>query len=110
VEVAVTQKQQEYGLMFRPKLAPDSGMLFIYNQPTVVYYWMKNTYIPLDMLFVKEDGEIVKIVGQAQPLTLTPRGSDQPVVGVLELKGGEAARRGIEIGDRVLSPVLPIPQ
>ncbi len=106
VELAVSPQQQAQGLMYRPSLAADAGMLFIYRPAREVSMWMKNTVIPLDMLFIAEDGEIVKIVERAVPLSLTTISSDRRVRAVLEINGGMANRLGIRPGDRVVHPAF----
>lgn len=103
VEVARTPAQMERGLMFRRHLAPDAGMLFEYPAPTVAQFWMRNTLIPLDMLFVEGGGRIVNITARAHPLSDAIIASAAPVRGVIELPGGTAARLGIVPGDRVLA-------
>ncbi len=100
VEVAETQEQLERGLMFRRSMPRDAGMIFV-MPPQVAGFWMKNTVIPLDMLFVGDDGRILKIVANTKPLDTTKISSDVPVAGVIEINAGEAARRGIAVGDRV---------
>jgi uncharacterized membrane protein (UPF0127 family) len=80
VEVASTTEQETYGLMFRHSMPADAGMIFIYDPARVVSMWMKNTYLPLDMLYIKRDGVIVKIVSHAQPFDLTPLSSEEPVL------------------------------
>ena len=104
VEVATTADQQAYGLMFRRQLPPDAGMLFDYGHDRVVSMWMKNTLIPLDMVFIRGDGRIVNIVERAVPGSLEPRSSEEKVRGVLELNGGTADRLGLKPGDRILHP------
>ena len=106
VEVAETPAQMEQGLMFRTSLAPDAGMLFVYPQPTVATMWMKNTLIPLDMLFVDPRGRIVNIQQRAVPQSLDVISAAAPVRAVIELNGGTAARLGIELGDKVLHPAF----
>lgn len=106
VEVAETPAQMEQGLMFRTSLAPDAGMLFVYPQPTVATMWMKNTLIPLDMLFVDPRGRIVNIQQRAVPQSLDVISAAAPVRAVIELNGGTAARLGIEPGDKVLHPAF----
>ena len=88
--------------MFVRDLPADQGMLFVNEAPRVSYFWMKNTYIPLDMLFIDSRGRIAAIFANTTPHSLDPVGPDVPVKAVLELRGGEAARRGIRTGDRVL--------
>ncbi len=106
VEIADDDAERAYGLMFVRRLAPDRGMLFDYGYEQRVSMWMKNTYVPLDMLFVERDGTIESIVERAAPHTRTPRRSKGRVRAVLELKGGTADRLGIESGDRVLHPLF----
>ncbi len=104
VEIAATPEEQEIGLMFRKKMAPDHGMLFEMNQTAPVNFWMKNTLIPLDMLFVAADGTITHIHANAVPEDLTAIPSDGPVSGVIEINGGLAKSLGIAVGDKVLHP------
>jgi hypothetical protein len=99
--IAATPDQQEQGLMFVRDLAPNRGMLFVADPPRVFRMWMKNTYIPLDMVFIGADGRISKITANAVPHSLDTLSSDTPVAAILELKGGEAARRALQPGDRV---------
>lgn len=106
VEVATTPQQQAYGLMFRQSLAPNTGMLFVWDNDQVIRMWMKNTYIPLDMLFVRHDGIIEKITTHAVPFDLTTLSSDEPVRGVIEIGGDEAVRQHIKTGDKVLFPAF----
>ena len=102
VELAITPQQQQQGLMFRRDMAPDAGMLFVYRPRRAASMWMRNTMIPLDMLFIAEDGRIVKIVERAVPLSLKTISADHPVRAVLEVNGGTVARLGIAPGDRVI--------
>jgi len=106
VELAVTPQQQAQGLMYRQSLAADAGMLFIYRPARPVSMWMKNTLIPLDMLFIAEDGVIVKVVERAVPLSLTTISSDERVRAVLEINGGRVNRLGIRPGDRLVHPAF----
>ncbi len=99
--VADTPARQEQGLMFVRDLPSAEGMLFPQDAPQVAHFWMKNTYIPLDMVFVGEDGRIAKIIANATPFSLAVLSSDVPVIAVLEIGGGEAQRLGIQVGDRV---------
>lgn len=101
VEVALTSAQQEQGLMFRKALAPGSGMLFPMEPPRTASFWMKNTLIPLDMLFIHTDGTIAFLKAEAQPYSREPVSAGVPVAAVLELAGGRAAELGIREGDRV---------
>jgi len=100
VEVAATPEQQERGMMFRRSLAPDRGMIFPYDPPQLVGFWMRNTLIPLDMVFIRADGRIAR-VATAKPLDETVVTGGEPVVAVLEIAGGRAAELGIVAGDRV---------
>lgn len=106
VELATKLDQQEQGLMFRRTLAPDAGMLFLYDGDHEIQMWMKNTLIPLDMIFIKADGTISHIAERAVPQSLAIIGSGGPARAVLELNGGTAARLGLKPGDRVLYPGL----
>jgi hypothetical protein len=106
VEVAETPGQMEQGLMFRRTMAPDAGMLFDYKVPTVATMWMRNTLIPLDMLFVDGQGRIVNIHQRAVPLALDVISAAGPVRAVIELNGGTAERLGIVPGDKVQHPIF----
>ena len=106
VEVTETPGQMEQGLMFRRTMAPDAGMLFDYKAPTMATMWMRNTLIPLDMLFVDAQGRIVNIRERAVPQSLDVIAAVAPVRAVIELNGGTAARLGIAPGDRVQHPIF----
>jgi uncharacterized protein len=106
IELAETPAQMTQGLMFRTSLAPDAGMLFDYRRPTPATMWMRNTFIPLDMLFVDEQGRIVNIHERAVPQSDDVIAAAEPVRAVIELNGGTAARLGIEPGDRVVHPIF----
>lgn len=106
VEIARTDRQQMQGLMFRRHMAADAGMLFVYRREAPIAMWMKNTFIPLDMIFIGRGGRIVKIVQRTVPLSEATISSGSPVVAVLELNAGSASRLGIRTGDRVLSSAL----
>lgn len=101
VEIARTGDEQERGLMFRPSIAPDGGMLFPFTTPRVASFWMKNTQAPLDMIFIRTDGSIARIAANTIPYSLAPVTSGEPVKAVLEIAGGRAAELGIEEGDKV---------
>ena len=101
VEVARSPEEQRAGLMFRRSLAGDRGMIFPYDSPQEVAFWMKNTLIPLDMIFIRADGTIARIAANTVPLSLQPVPAGEPVAAVLELRGGRAAELGIQPGDRV---------
>jgi len=103
VDVAATPEQQETGLMFVKHLAPDRGMIFPYDPPQEVAFWMHNTLIPLDMVFIRADGTIARIAN-AKALDETPVPSGEPVAAVLEIAGGRAAQLGIAPGDKVEWP------
>lgn len=107
VEIAETPAQQKQGLMFRKSLAPDRGMLFTYKRPQPAAYWMKNTLIPLDILYIAPNGTILSLVRNARPHDETPLPSGGLVLGVLEIAGGRAAQLGILPGDRVLHRIFP---
>lgn len=106
VEVALTPTQREQGLMFRTELPADGGMLFVHDEERVVHMWMKNTLIPLDMLFLAADGTIVRIAAETEPLSTRIISSGDPAKGVLELRGGTARRLGLVPGDRVVHPAF----
>ena len=86
--------------MFRKTLPPDRGMIFPYDPPQDVSFWMKNTLIPLDIIYIRANGTIARIVN-AQPMDITPLPSGEPVALVLEIRGGRAAELGIREGDKV---------
>ena len=100
VEVAATPEQQQRGMMFRHSVAPDTGMIFPFAPPQEVGFWMRNTLIPLDMIFIRADGTIARIA-TAKALDETPVQSGEPITAVLELRGGRAGELGIRAGDRV---------
>jgi uncharacterized protein len=106
VEIAETPAQMEQGLMFRRAMAPDAGMLFDYKTPTVATMWMRNTLIPLDMLFVDAQGRIINIHERAVPQALDVIAAAAPARAVIELNGGTAARLGIAPGDQVQHPIF----
>lgn len=101
VEVAVTPQEQNKGLMFRKELGPASGMLFPMDPPRTASFWMKDTLIPLDMLFIGADGRIINIRERAVPGSTATIESAGPARAVLELNGGTAARLNLKAGDRV---------
>ena len=92
--------------MFRRSLAADAGMIFDYGVPSLAAMWMKNTLIPLDMLFVDQHGRIINIHERAVPGALEPIAAAAPARAVIELNGGTAARLGIKPGDRVIFPIF----
>ena len=101
VEVARTPAEQARGLMFRRSLPADGGMIFPFPSPRPASFWMKNTLIPLDMIFIRADGTIARIAANTVPESLETVDSGEPVAAVLEIAGGRAAELGIEEGDRV---------
>ena len=104
VEVARTEAQQAQGLMNRESLAPDRGMIFPYDPPVMASFWMKNTLIPLDMIFIRADGTIARIEANTAPLSLDPVAAGELVGAVLELAGGRSAELGITAGAKVEWP------
>ena len=101
VEVAASSAQQAQGLMFRKQLAPDKGMIFPFPEDRVASFWMKNTVIPLDIIFIRRDGTIESIAANTTPYSLAPVSSNEPVATVLEIAGGRAAELSIAPGDTV---------
>ena len=106
VEMALSRVQQQFGLMHVDSMPQDQGMLFVFDPQRAVSFWMRNTLIPLDMLFIRSDGTIANIEVAAEPLTETSRPSDGVVMAVLELNGGITQLLGIRAGDRVLHPAF----
>lgn len=106
VEIADTAESRRRGLMYRTHLPDGTGMLFDFEKPRPVGMWMKNTLIPLDMLFLDSQGRVVHIEHEAEPHSLQVRGPRQPVLGVLEIGGGSADRMGITEGDMVRHPMF----
>jgi uncharacterized membrane protein (UPF0127 family) len=104
VEVVDNNETRAQGLMFRQSLAPDAGMLFDFKEERPVSFWMMNTFIPLDMLFIRRDGTIANIHANARPHDPTGIPSDGPVTFVLEIPGGRSAELGIKAGDTVAHP------
>jgi uncharacterized membrane protein (UPF0127 family) len=104
VEIARTRHQQTIGLMFRPSVPADGGMLFPWPRPIVSQMWMKNTLVPLDMVFIGADGRIASILTNTVPHSLRVLSSHGKVIATLELAGGTTARLGIVVGDRVVLP------
>lgn len=107
-ETAIADEPAEHarGMMFRTEMDPDAAMLFLFETDSVHRFWMRNTCIPLDILYVRNDGVIIGIAHEAQPLSEILLPSPGPVRAVLELAGGEAERRGIAAGDRVVHEAL----
>jgi uncharacterized membrane protein (UPF0127 family) len=106
VEIADTDATREKGLMFRRSLPEGSGMLFDFHQAQDVGFWMQNTYIPLDMIFIRADGRIHRIAENTEPLSTRTVRAGAPVRAVLEVIGGTARKLGIAPGDRVAHPIF----
>jgi uncharacterized membrane protein (UPF0127 family) len=104
IEMAETPQQQALGLMFRTSLADTHGMLFPHAEPSELSMWMKNTYIPLDMVFIRADGTVHRIEARTEPFSERIISSGGPVKAVLELAGGAAERLGLKPGDKVRHP------
>lgn len=104
VELADTEAEREKGLMFRTELAPDAGMVFDFHTTQPVQFWMQNTLIPLDMVFISADGIVKSIHANARPMDTTVIPSGEPVRFVLEIAGGRGAEIGLAPGDRVDYP------
>ena len=106
VEIADTDELRQRGLMFRQRVPQDRGMLFDFGAPRKVAMWMKNTYVPLDMLFIRQDGSIAYIAENTVPESLDTVGVSEPVQAVLELAGGTSKRLGIRAGDKVFHRIF----
>jgi hypothetical protein len=106
VWIAADDASRARGLMFLRELPADRGMLFLFEHPDWVAFWMKNTYLSLDLVFIDAAGKVVNIARDSQPLSLQPIRSDGPVVAVLELLSGTASRIGLAQGDQVRRPAF----
>ncbi|MBX6329652.1 MAG: DUF192 domain-containing protein [Pseudolabrys sp.] len=106
VEIADTEPERERGLMYRRSLPDGQGMLFDFHREQEVGFWMKNTYIPLDMIFIRGDGTILRIAENTEPLSTRLIPSGGPVRAVLEVKAGTARKFDIRAGDRVAFPIF----
>jgi uncharacterized membrane protein (UPF0127 family) len=106
VEMATTEEEKTTGLMYRKELADGKGMLFDFSPPQEISMWMKNTYIPLDMIFIRADGRILRIAENTEPLSTKIIPSKGLAKGVLEVSGGTAKKYGIQPGDRVGHPLF----
>ena len=106
VELAATEEQRARGLMFRKELPDGRGMLFDFQRDQEISMWMKNTLIPLDMIFITRDGRIHRIAENTEPHSLRPISSGGPVLAVLEVSGGTARKLGLAPGDRVAHPMF----
>ena len=107
VELALTAQEQARGLMFRERMPRLAGMLFVYPQERDVAFWMRNTLIPLDMIFVDASGRVVRVHENAVPLDETPIAAGAPTLAVLEVNGGLARSLGLKPGDELRSPAMP---
>lgn len=106
VEMATTDAERAQGLMYRKELPEGQGMLFDFQRDQEVGFWMRNTYIPLDMIFIRSDGRIMRIAENTEPLSEKIVPSLSPVRGVLEVIAGTARKLGIAVGDRVAHPIF----
>lgn len=109
VEIARTQGELQKGLMYREQVPPKTGMLFLYEMPHILRMWMKNTYVPLDMLFVNPKGIILHIHSYAEPLSLKTIASPTQAKAVLEIGGGQAKTLNLCVGDRLYHPAFSAP-
>ena len=106
VEVMRTDAERERGLMFRKSMPAQHGMLFDFHSEQPVVFWMKDTLIPLDMIFVAQDGRVVSVKHDAKPMDETLISSGAPTLGVIELNAGIASKIGVAVGDRVKNPIF----
>lgn len=109
VEMAVSAADLSRGLMFRTELPDGRGMLFDFKQEQIITMWMKNTPLPLDMIFIRGDGVVVRVAEQTTPFSITTIPSGAPARAVLEVIGGTARKQGIAPGDRVVHPIFRKP-
>lgn len=108
VWMATTDERREQGLMYVRHLAADHGMLFVFEHPQILNFWMKNTRIPLDLLFIAQDGRVIRIAENAEPESLAVISSMGAATGVLELAGGTAAKLGLHPGNRIVHPLFGV--
>ncbi|WP_369723812.1 DUF192 domain-containing protein [Bradyrhizobium sp. LLZ17] len=106
VEMATTDEEKQTGLMYRKELADGKGMLFDFNPEQQISMWMKNTYVSLDMIFIRADGRILRIAENTEPLSTKIISSQGPARAVLEVPAGTAQKYGIRPGDRVGHPLF----
>jgi uncharacterized membrane protein (UPF0127 family) len=106
IELATTPAERALGLMYRRTLPADAGMLFLYDKPQPLTRWMRNTFIPLDMVFIGADGKVHRIESRTEPFSTQIISSEGNVQGVLELNAGAAASIGLKAGDEVVYPGL----
>ena len=106
IEIAITEQERSRGLMYRKELKQTEGMLFLYPKKQIIKMWMKNTLIPLDMIFINKSGKIIDIFKMTIPKDLTPIGPDVKLKGVLEINGGLTSYLNINKGDFIIHPSL----
>ena len=106
IEVATTEQERALGLMFRRSLPENAGMLFLYDRPQPAAMWMKNTLIPLDMVFISPDGRVLRIETNTEPFSTELIPSEGHISAVLELNAGQADKIGLKRGDKVIYPGL----
>jgi uncharacterized membrane protein (UPF0127 family) len=106
VEIATTDQERQVGLMYRKELPEGQGMLFDFGRDQEISMWMKNTYVSLDMIFIRADGRIQRIAENTEPLSERIVSSGAPVRGVLEVVAGTARKLGLAPGDRVAAPMF----
>jgi uncharacterized protein len=106
IEVATTTREQALGLMFRRSLPENTGMLFLYDPPQPTAMWMKNTLIPLDIVFIAPDGKVLRIESNTEPFSTAVIPSEGAISAVLELNAGQADKIGLKRGDKVIYPGL----
>ena len=109
VWIADTDQSRTQGLMFVKELPARQGMLFLFERPQFAAFWMKNTYLSLDIVFIAPDGVVVNVARGTEPFSVRPIESVAPVKGVLELVAGTAARIGLAAGDRIAHPAFAAP-
>ena len=105
VWIADNDARREQGLMYVKSLEPSRGMIFVFEQPEILTFWMKNTFIPLDLLYIGVDGRVVRIAENAKPFSLDAIPSGRPAIAVLEINGGLSRKLGLSEGDRVTTSV-----
>lgn len=108
-EIADTADERAQGLMYREHLEANEGMLFLYPVAKPVAFWMKNTPLPLDMLFIDAEGKIINVAAMAKPFDTSPISSEGAAIAVFEILGGSAGQLGIEAGDKVEWPAQATP-
>ncbi len=106
VELAITPAERQQGLMYRKTLAADRGMLFDFGKASPVSMWMRNTYLSLDMVFIRDSGEVARIAAATEPMSETIIPSGEPVRAVLELPAGTSQRLDLQPGDRIRHPIF----